>query len=190
MSFLDTEKVYDSVCREKVWETLEIKGVEKETVSRVKQMYCGNVSCVSVGEGRIEWFKQVCGLKQRSALSTLLFILVTDDIMTEVAGKLEEEKMRAMMFADDLMVWGNKEEIQEQLDAWKETVGEYRLKFNICKCDFMVTSRRKGSPVKGIILGGEQQNEVESFKYPGSVTEENGRNDKEIIEHVKQVEVF
>lgn len=45
----DMEKAYDSVCRKKFWETLEIRGVEEETVSRVKE-----TSCVKMGERRTE----------------------------------------------------------------------------------------------------------------------------------------
>ena len=191
MAFLDIEKAYDSVCREKVWKAMENMGVEKGTVGRVKEMYCGSVSCVKVGGERTDWFRQMSGLKQGSALSPLLFIVVMDEVMTRIAGKIGEDKMKAMVFADDLMVWGNKEEeIQEQLKAWEETVGEYGWKFNISKCEILLTTRKKDRPMSGITLGGGQLKKVESLKYLGSIVEENGRNDKEITERGRQAEAF
>ena len=94
-----------------------------EIISRVKETYDGSVSCVKVGSERTEWFEQRSGLKQGSTLSPLLFIMTMDEISSGVAEKVGEDKMKAMVFADDLMVWGNKDEdTQEQLDAWEELV--------------------------------------------------------------------
>lgn len=189
--FLDIEKAYDSVLRKKVWQAMENKGVEKETVNRVKEMYFGGMSCVKVGGERTDWFKQTSGLKQGSALSTLIFVVVMDEIMMQVEEKIGEDKMKTMVFADDLMVWGNKEEeIQEQLEAWEGMVGEYGLKFNTSKCEILITTRKRDRPVGGITLGGGQLKQVESLKYLGSVVEENGRNDKEITERGRQAEAF
>ena len=63
-------------------------------------------------------------------------------------------------------------------------MGEYGLKFNISKCEILLTTRKKDRPVSGITLGGGQLKQTESFKYLGSVVEENGRNDKEILRNV------
>ena len=132
MAFQDLENAYDSVCRWKVWNALERKGVESETINRVKEIYDGSVGCVKVGRERTDWFEQRSGLKQGSTLSPLLFIATMDEISTRVAEKMGDDKMKAMVFADDLMVWGNKDEdIQEQLDAWEEIVEQYGMKFNV-----------------------------------------------------------
>ena len=82
MAFLDLEKAYDSVCRRKVWYALERKGVGSETISRVKEMYDGSVSCVKEGSERTDWFEQRSGLKQGSTLSPLLFIVTMDEILS------------------------------------------------------------------------------------------------------------
>lgn len=50
--------------------------------------------------------------------------------------------MNAIVFADDLMIWGCKEkEVQEQLNACEEVVEEYNMKSNIIKCEYMITTR-------------------------------------------------
>ena len=191
MVFLDIEKAYDSLDRSKVWDTLQKKGVEKQTVARIKEMYQGSVSCVKIGGERSNWLRQRSGLKQGSALSPLLFICVMDEIMVEVAARTREKHMRAMVFADDVMMWGNTEaEVQERLNVWIEVVEQYSLKFNAQKCEMMVTTRNKERVTTDIRIGGEVLKKVESFKYLGSVIEESGRNDKEISERGRQAHGF
>ena len=191
MAFLDIEKAYDSVCRSKVWNSLENRNVPKQTIGRIREMYNGSVSCVKVGGERSDWLKQKNGLRQGSALSPLLFIVVMDDIMTKVAQEIGEGKMKAMLFADDLMIWGNKEEeVQEQLDVWERIAQDYGMKFSTNKSEMIITSRTKERGTTGITIGGEQLRKVESFKYLGSLIQENGRNDREINERGRKAEAF
>nr|CAD7198653.1 unnamed protein product [Timema douglasi] len=49
-------------------------------------------------------------------------------------GKLGEERMKTMMFADDLMVW-------EQLQDWNEEVKECGMKFSMAECEMMAVTR-------------------------------------------------
>lgn len=99
--------------------------------------------------------------------------------------------MKAMVFADDVMVWGNEEnEVQERLRVWEEVVEQFGLKFNAKKCEVMVTTRKKMRVPTDIVMGGEVLKKVESFKYLGSIIEENGRNDKEINERGRQAHGF
>ena len=81
MTFIDLEKAYDSVPREKVWETLVKKRLGREMIEMVQAMYNNCVSRVSTPVGKTEWFKNKTGLRQGSVLSPLLFIMVMDEIV-------------------------------------------------------------------------------------------------------------
>lgn len=40
--------------------------------------------------------------------------------------RIREEKMNTVVFEDDIMVWGHKEEeLHEHLNTWEEVVKEY-----------------------------------------------------------------
>ena len=191
LAFLDMEKAYDCVCRSKVWEALISKGVGRCTVNRVREMYRGSRSCVKVGSERTDWIEQRSGLKQGSAISPLLFIAVMDEVMIKVARRIGEENMKVMAFADDLMIWGNEEEeVQRQLDVWVEISGLYGMKFNANKSEYMVTTRKKERPFSGLQIGQEWMKRVNSYKYLGSVVEENGKCAGDISERGRQAEAF
>ncbi|KAJ8867763.1 hypothetical protein PR048_031566 [Dryococelus australis] len=76
MAFLYIEKAYDGVCRSMVWVAMRCT-MEFELCERW---------------GRKIWFEQRRRLKQRSALSTLLYIVVVEKFMQRVVGKVENKK--------------------------------------------------------------------------------------------------
>lgn len=58
----------------------------------VKETYENNESCVRMEEGRSGWLKQRNELRQGSALSPLLFMIVLNEMIEGVA-RTNEEKM-------------------------------------------------------------------------------------------------
>ena len=54
----------------------------------------------------------------------------------------------------------------------------------------IITSRTRERGTTGITIGGEQLRKVESFKYLGSLIQENGRNYREIHERGRKAEAF
>jgi exonuclease III len=181
MAFMDIEKAYDSVGRKEVWRALSEKGVEDGLVERVRSTYVESESCVKTALGRTKGFKIRSGLKQGSALSPLLFIITMDRVTWEVAEKLGEQKMKAMLFADDLMIWGENERmVQEQLDLWSSTVEKYGLKFKAEKSEVVVMTRKENRTGRNIKLRGEALQVAESFRYLGSTINSKGGIEEEI----------
>ena len=191
MTFLDIEKAYDSVPREKVWEIMEKKGVGKQTIEILQGMYDKSFSCVQTQVGRTDWFRNVTGLRQDSVVSPLLFIMVMDEIVKESKEAYKGRKMKLMLFADDIVVWGaNSKEVQEQLDILNEKIEKYGMKFSVEKSKTLVLTRgdRKG---KGQINIKAQEIEiVENFKYLGSELMQNARMEEEISKRVQQSNAF
>ena len=82
------------------------------------------------------------------------------------------------------------EEVQKQLDAWVEISGLHGMKFNASKSEYMVTTRKKERPSSGLQIGQEQMKRVNSFKYLGSVVEENEKCEGDMTERGRQAEAF
>lgn len=65
-----------------------------------------------------------------------------DEAMHAVVQKVPEN-MKAVVFADDLMVRGNREiDTQEQLDGWNKVLKQYRTKFSVKKCELIIFTLR------------------------------------------------
>ena len=82
-------------------------------------MYDGCTTSVRTLIGSTESFEVKVGIHQGSALSPLLFITVMDVISKEVG----RGPLRAMLFADDLVLCENtREEAEEQLALWRNAI--------------------------------------------------------------------
>lgn len=69
------------------------KGVVKGIVERVWEMYRGSINKVKFGGESSVWLQQKMGLRQRSTLWLLLFIIGKDEVLEELA-RIKEEKMK------------------------------------------------------------------------------------------------
>uniref|UniRef100_A0A1W7R9N5 Endonuclease-reverse transcriptase HmRTE-e01 n=1 Tax=Hadrurus spadix TaxID=141984 RepID=A0A1W7R9N5_9SCOR len=180
MTFLDLEKAYDSVPRERVWRALKEKKISKELIEMIKDMYEGCKSCVRTRVGTTEWFEVKTGLRQGSVLSPLLFIITMDTIQKQVKEILGKEGT-AWLFADDIVIIGeNEEEVQEQVDIWNARIEEWGLKINRKKSMTMVMTRGNREGRGRIKIGDEESEVVENFRYLGSEIQQDGRIDREI----------
>ena len=92
-------------------------------------------------------FKLNLGLRQGSALSTLVFIIVVEVISRRICRKIR--KFRRSLYADGLaMVVDWKADLQEQLIEWEDIFSRHGLRGTLEKT--------------GVILGGREGN---SWKY-------------------------
>ena len=83
----------------------------------VEAIYERTKGRVVVGSGLSEEFPVNIGLRQGSALSPLLFIMVMELISRKISMK---DVLRKMMYADDLAIIAeSKEELQEMLEEWR-----------------------------------------------------------------------
>ena len=91
-------------------------GVQEAEARMVEAMYERTKGRVVVGSGLSEEFPVNIGLRQGSALSPLLFIMVMEIISRKISTK---DILRKMMYADDLAIIAeSKQDLQEVLDEW------------------------------------------------------------------------
>ena len=98
VGFVDLEKAYDTVTREMVTATVRWMGVPEAEARMVEAMYERTKGTVVDGSGLSEEFPVNIGLKQGSALSPFLFIMVMELISREISTV---DVLRKMIFADD-----------------------------------------------------------------------------------------
>ena len=111
---VDLEKAFDTVSRNKVMATLRWLGLPDAEVRMVEATYEQTNERVIIGAGMSEQFIVNIGLRQGSALSPLLFIVVMELISRKVSMK---DTSRKLLYADDLVIVAeDKEELNESLE--------------------------------------------------------------------------
>ena len=135
MGFVDLEKAFDTVSREMVMATLGWLGVPEAEVRMVEATYEQTNGRVLIGAGMSEQFSVNIGLRQGSALSPLLFIVVMELISRKVSMK---DASRKLVYAEDLaIVAEDNEELNESLEEWKETFKQHGLRVNLEKTEVL-----------------------------------------------------
>ena len=102
---------------------------------------------IVVGSGMSNEFQVNIGLRQGSALSPLLFILVMELITAGISA--QHNALRKIMYADDLVIVADhREELQGALEEWNDMLKKHGLKMNIDKTEVMWVEEKDIKQVK------------------------------------------
>ena len=168
---LDLEKAFDTVPRKMAMATLRWMGAPESEVKMVEAMYENTTGRVVVGSWMSNEFQVNIGLRQGSALSPLLFILVMDLISRKISTT---DAMKKIMYADDLVIVAEHwEELQGALEEWNEMFKKHGLKMNLDKTEVMWVGKHR-----------EEQN-IRLEGYLGGNISENGRVDVEVRRRIQ-----
>ena len=175
--FVDQEKAFDRVNRDKLWRVLEQYGVMGQQLDNIRAIYANSRSAVRTSSGTSDWFPVTSGVRQGCNLSPLLFEIYMDQITKE--ANPDPEVLNELMFADDQAMMNNdKTQLQEHIDQLNESCETYSMKISTSKTEVMTVSKR---PDKlDININGTQLKQTNEFKYLGSMFTENGKLDREI----------
>ena len=184
---MDLEKAYDRVDRDAMWNVLRMYGIGGRLLQGVKSLYVGSKACVRVGNEVSEWFPVRVGLRQGCVMSPWLFNLYIDGVVREVNarapgrglklvhGNDNEWELNQLLFADDTVVVADSERKLCQLVTEFGRVCERRkLRVNVGKSKVMRCTRNEDGAILNVMLNGEALEEVDQFKYLGSVIAANG----------------
>ena len=184
--FIDLEKAYDRVPRQEIWNCLRLKGEGEKHIRLIQDMYEGCQTQVRCAAGETEVFEVTVGLHQGSALSPFLFAIIIDCLTQEV----QREAPWDMLFADDVVVCGNRrDEIEERLELWRGAMEDRGMKLSRQKTEYLkLKAKGEGGDNEEdteVKLQGEAIAQVREFKYLGSIVQEDGGSDKEVTKRIQ-----
>lgn len=183
LAFIDQEKAFDRVNRDKLWGILEDYGVRGELLDAVRALYRNSLCAVRTKSGLTDWFNITSGVRQGCVLSPLLFIVYMDRI-TKEANPNEYEINELLFAGDHCLIHDNQEDLQRHITSLNDACTKYDMKISIEKTETMVIRREPGE--HEIFINSKKLSKVEQFKYLGSMFTEEGRISKEIEARIQK----
>lgn len=189
VAFLDIQKAFDSVPRQKIWISLQQRGIDQGLIGAIRSIYKNTRNYVRTGNLHSEEFITKEGLRQGGVLSPTLFNVIMDDAIKEVKDhvkklnvgyrNMEQIQIAECAFADDLVVFAkNEKDLQNNLDIWEKALEVRNLKINVEKTKVMVIG--PDSSKLNIQLNKKSVQQVGTFKYLGVNVHRDGKMDAEI----------
>jgi hypothetical protein len=88
--------------------------------------------------------------------------------------KEKTEDLKALEYADDVMIWGNNiKDLEDKVNEWCNISKEFGLKINLNKTVMLKICRNQTKET--MKLDGNDIKEVDTFTYLGSCINKNGK---------------
>lgn len=173
--FVDFKAAFDTIDRECLWECLRKKGISKNLIQRVKEIYKETKSKVRVGGEESEGFWTSKGLRQGCPLSPPLFAAYISDVddmfqKAQTGGLVVgRKKIWTLAYADDLVLISKTEkEMTEMIRYMERYVKKKRMEVNVDKTKMLVFGNARGRrPQYNWRWEGREVEEVKELKYLG-----------------------
>ena len=186
LCFVDFEKAFDRVRWTKLMDILEKIGVDWRDRRLICNLYINQEAIIRVGNGDSRPATIGQGLRQGCLLSPILFLVYSEMMMIEAMDGIEEgvkvggKLIKDIRYADDQGMTASSEEgLQRLMDALHNTAKEYNMKINMKKTKVMRISR-EGVGAINIVIDGIKLEQVDQFRYLGSLITSDGRCEQEI----------
>ena len=175
--FVDFQKAFDSVHREKLWQVLKTVGIKGNLFKVMKDMYKCVKACVRVKNECTDYFECSVGLKQGCLLSPLIFSIFINDLADHIQNSSikgiqlfpDVIEILLLLFADDIaLISDTIGGLQKQIQILLQYCIEYKMIVNVKKTKVMVF-RRGGNLSKREkwFCDGKLLEVVKGFQYVG-----------------------
>ena len=151
----------------------------------IAHLYMRQTASVRTRSGTTEPASIGRGVRQGCLISPLLFNIYAEAMIKEALDEVEEginvggKLVKSVRFADDqAMVASTEEGLQSIMDCVNRVNDRYGMKINIKKTKVMKIGRQHG--LANIEVNGQRLEQVNHFKYLGSLIAEDGYCEKEI----------
>ena len=178
--FVDFKKAFDLVWHDGLFNKLLNLGIGGNFYHTLKNMYQSNKVRVKTIEGLSHCIKTGKGVRQGDCLSPLLFNLFINDLPNVFLNTnskppiLDKMTIPALLYADDLIIISESAEgLQHSLHLLHEYCNKWELRVNLKKTNAMQIGKGK-SLSKQYKFGNEEINTVSTYKYLGSIVNDNG----------------
>lgn len=186
VGFVDLEKAFDRVSWKKLMEILGRMGVDWRDRKLIRELYWNQKVFLRTAVGDTDRMEIGRGVRQGCCLSPTLFNIYSEFMVKEAMakGKFDGVKIGGryvgdIRFADDMaLVSHSKAGLERMLGRLEGSCGQYGMAINYDKTKVMVVGRT--SRVVRIELGGHRLQQVDRFRYLGSLITADGRSCEEI----------
>ena len=181
--FVDLEKAYDRVPRDKLWRVLQEYGVNGQLLRAIKSFCHRPEVCVQVNGKQSKPFNVAIGLRRGCILSSLLFIVYMNWIdkcsQADECATIANCKISRLLFADDLVLLSSTEfGLQCALNSFADACNTAGMKISMAKTEVVHLLRNPDQCV--LQVNGATRKQVEKFKYLVVAFTSDGRQDEEL----------
>lgn len=188
--FIDLEKAFDKIKREDIWKILIKRGVSENLIKGIQSLYKETKNYVRIKQEKSKLFETTIGLRQGCILSPVLFTVVLDEAIKEAKKdlkqyevghwKMEQITVSDLCYADDIVIIAkNEKTLNLNMEIYKKALQKVNMTISKEKTQTMIIGNTEQHVVK---LGEEKLEQVNRFKYLGTIITGDGRIDEEIRE--------
>lgn len=184
--FIDFQKAYDSVNREKVWRKMDSFGIPRKLINLAKLSIADSTCSVRVNGQVSEPFRINSGVRQGDGLSPILFNIAVEEALRKLATRDEGitigSGINTLAFADDVVIFAESlEEVGQLTKLFMEETGKVGLRVNDTKTKYIHFTRNPNNIDQGPLrVDGHEFEKVNSFKYLGVVISNKNTEETEI----------
>jgi len=185
--FIDFTKAYESVRTEVLYKILIEFGIPRKLLRLIKMSLTETYSIVRVGKNVSDRFPIKNGLKQRDAVSPLIFNFALEYAIRRVQVSQGGLKLNGthqlLTYADDVNILGGSiHTLKENAEALVAATRETGLEVNADKTKYVVMSRDQNTGRShSVRIDNSTLERVEEFKYLGTTL----TNQNSIAEEIK-----
>ena len=143
IGFLDIEKAYDSINRNKLFRLLKHIGISEKILNVIKALYTDNNMIFKMGNVKTDWINNNTGVRQGCMMSPTLFNLYIEELFVrirkaEIGITIGNGKLGCLRYADDVvLITESREDMDRLLHIADEYGREWGMKFSSRKCKIM-----------------------------------------------------
>ena len=187
--FVDLEKAFDRVDWIKLMDILKRRGIDWRERRLIGRLYMNQHVAVRFGNGISEWGEVGRGVRQGCCISPTLFVMYLEEIIEEsledeenVGANIGGEWIRCLKYADDMVVIAeDPETLNRMMKKINDVCERYGMKVNKAKTKTMKIGSEERIQLE---IDGVEIEQVDRFKYLGSVVESGWKCEKEIKERI------
>lgn len=210
MAFIDLRKAYDSVDRELMMAILRAEGVPEKLVKLIEKLYEHTTLRVRVKDELGRSVEISSGVRQGCILSPTLFNLFLNFLLKHVLPELRRRGVKlkyrigtslfdtvsvdtlddadewGFLYADDLvLVAGRMTELHDMIRIFDDVMRKAGMELSVPKTKVMMVENEAAHGALSLGARGTIQ-QVENFKYLGSIVAADGTTAKEVEERIKK----
>jgi hypothetical protein len=167
--FIDIEKAFDRVNRDKLWQRMRRIGVDDRLRETIMKFYNKNKIKLTMNGIESDWIENNVGVRQGCTMSPVIFNIFLEELLMRLRNidgiEVGDRNLSCLAFADDIMLVSETAEGLQRLLAETGRFGnDLGVKFSGSKCKVMIFGEGAN---EGWVLGNDVLEVVNEYRYLG-----------------------